>query len=186
VDYSRGRGLGGTISINFCGWLVGPKDDYEEWARLTGDDDFGRANVKRCLDRIQKLHPEIPVPELREYLKASVDHSTSGVIDLSYGGPWIPDVGNIFLAAEQIGMRINPDINDGDPIGLGMGTVNCWGGKRIYAAVAYLSGCGSNLTIMTGALASRIIVENDRATGFKHSMAASYIHVKRSYFLVVL
>ncbi|KIW00229.1 uncharacterized protein PV09_08267 [Verruconis gallopava] len=163
VDYSRGRGLGGTTSINFCGWLVGPKDDYEEWARLTGDDDFRWLNVKKCLDRIQHLHPEIPVPELRKYLKASPDHSTSGKIDISYGGPWIPDIGNIFVAAEQIGMRVNADINDGDPIGLGMGTVNCWKGKRIHAAAAYLPGCGPNLTVVTNALVSKIMVENKRA-----------------------
>lgn len=163
VDYSRGRGLGGTTSINFCGWVVGPRDDYEQWAKLTGDDDFRWANVKRCLDKIQRVHPEIPAPALKKYLKAGADQSTSGLIDLCYGESWLPDIENIYVAAEQVGMPVNADINDGDPIGLGMGTVNCWKGKRIHAAIAYLPGCGSNLTVVTGGLASKIIVENGRA-----------------------
>jgi choline dehydrogenase-like flavoprotein len=163
VDYSRGRGLGGTTSINFCGWLVGPRDDYEQWARLTNDDDFRWANVKQCLDRIQNVHPEIPVPALRKYLKASPEQSTTGLVDLCYGESWLPDIENIYVAAEQVGMKVNADINDGDPIGLGMGTVNCWNGKRIHAAIAYLPGCGPNLTVVTGGLASKIIVEKGRA-----------------------
>lgn len=163
IDYSRGRGLGGTTSINFCGWIVGPRDDYNEWAKVVGDDDFKWTNAKRCLDKITRLHPELPVPEMSKYVKASADHSTSGVIDLSYGGPWVPDVGNIFLAAEQVGMRTNEDLNAGNPLGLGMGTVNCYNGKRVTAASAYLPQCSSNLTIVTGALAARIVLQGKRA-----------------------
>lgn len=167
MDYSRGRGLGGTTSINFCGWVVGPKDDWEQWAKLTGDDDFRWSNAKRCLDKIQRIHPEIPAPALRRYLKASPDHSTSGLIDICYGESWLPDIENIYVAAEQVGMRVNADINDGDPIGLGMGTVNCWKGKRIHAGVAYLPGCGPNLTVVTGALVSKVVVENERAVAVR-------------------
>ena len=163
VDYSRGRGLGGTTSINFCGWIVGPKDDYDEWARLVGDDDFKWTNAKRCLDKIQRLHPEVPLPGMSKYINPNPDHSTTGLIDLSYGGPWIQDVKNIFTAAEEVGMRINPDLNAGDPIGLGMGTVNCYNGKRISAASAYLPQCSANLKILTGGHAARIVLQNKKA-----------------------
>ena len=30
IDYSRGRGLGGSTAINFCGWVVGAREDYDE------------------------------------------------------------------------------------------------------------------------------------------------------------
>ncbi len=68
VDCSRGKGLGGTTAINYCGWVVGPRDDYDEWEKLVGDDSFKWSNVKRLLDRMSRLHPEIPDPELRKYL----------------------------------------------------------------------------------------------------------------------
>jgi choline dehydrogenase-like flavoprotein len=34
IDYSRGRGIGGSSAINFGIWTVGAKDDYDQWARL--------------------------------------------------------------------------------------------------------------------------------------------------------
>lgn len=68
TDYSRGKGLGGSTAINFCGWVVGPRGDYDEWARLVKDMSFCWQNAKRCLDRIQNLQPEIPRPELDKYV----------------------------------------------------------------------------------------------------------------------
>lgn len=87
------------------------------------------------------------------------------MIDISYGGPWIPDVKNIYIAAQQIGMRINPDINSGDPIGLGMGAVSCYNGKRVTAATAYLTNPPPNLTIVTNAHVSKIVLEGKKAMG---------------------
>jgi choline dehydrogenase-like flavoprotein len=60
VDYSRGKGLGGSTAINFCGWVVGPQDDYNEWARLVGDDSFKWENAKRLLKKVERVHPEVP------------------------------------------------------------------------------------------------------------------------------
>lgn len=167
VDYSRGRGLGGTTSINFCAWIVGPKDDYDEWARLVGDDDFKWTNAKRCLDRIQNVHSEVPTPEMRKYVNPGSSHSTKGVIDISYGGPWPQDVGTIFEAAEQIGMATNTDINDGEPLGIGLGALNIFNGKRVTAARAYLPQCSSNLTVVTGAHAASIIIQDRKAIAVK-------------------
>lgn len=38
IDYSRGKGLGGSTSINFSCWVVGADEDYNEWARKVGDE----------------------------------------------------------------------------------------------------------------------------------------------------
>jgi choline dehydrogenase-like flavoprotein len=78
VDYSRGKGLGGTTAINFCGWLVGPRDDYDEWAKLVGDDSFGWTNAKRCLDKITNLHPGIPEPEMEKFVHAKIEGMRTG------------------------------------------------------------------------------------------------------------
>lgn len=73
IDYSRGKGLGGSTAINFCGWTVGSRDDNDEWARLVGDDSFGWENARRCLDKIETLHPEIPDPDLRKYVNPDLE-----------------------------------------------------------------------------------------------------------------
>lgn len=70
IDYSRGKGLGGSTAINFCAWTVGSRDDYDEWARLVGSESFGWKNVKKCLRRIENMHPEIPREDLRKYVDA--------------------------------------------------------------------------------------------------------------------
>lgn len=74
------------------------------------------------------------------------------------------DIGNIFVAAEQVGMPTNPDINSGNPIGLGMGSINCYRGKRITAA-AYLEDPPSNLTVMTGSMIAKVILHGKTAKG---------------------
>jgi choline dehydrogenase-like flavoprotein len=73
IDYSRGKGLGGTTSINFCAWTVGPRDDYDEWARIAGDEKFGWRNAEKCLRRIENLHPKIPSPDLKSFFGAKLE-----------------------------------------------------------------------------------------------------------------
>jgi choline dehydrogenase-like flavoprotein len=73
IDYSRGRGLGGSTAINFCGWVVGLRGDYDEWAKLVGDESFNWGNAKGCLDRIENLHPEIPDPKLKKYVRPKME-----------------------------------------------------------------------------------------------------------------
>lgn len=60
IDYSRGRGLGGSTAINFCGWVTGPSADYDEWARQVDDPAFNWLNAQRHLASIVSLHPEVP------------------------------------------------------------------------------------------------------------------------------
>lgn len=68
IDYSRGKGLGGSTAINFCGWVVGSRDDYDHWATLVGDDAFGWRNVKRCLNKIEHLHVATPASNGGKYI----------------------------------------------------------------------------------------------------------------------
>lgn len=59
IDYSRGKGLGGSTAINFCGWVIGAAADYDEWARIVDDDSFAWSHVKECLRRVETLHEEV-------------------------------------------------------------------------------------------------------------------------------
>lgn len=69
IDYSRGKGLGGSTAINFCGWVIGADEDYNEWARLVGGDAaFSWAHVKDILKRIENFHNDVP-EDFRDYIE---------------------------------------------------------------------------------------------------------------------
>ena len=53
INYSRGKGLGGSTSINFCVFTRGPKADYDEWALNAGDDAW---SWKHALERFKRVH----------------------------------------------------------------------------------------------------------------------------------
>ena len=186
INYSRGKGLGGSTAINFCGWVVGPSDDYEEWARLVEDESFSWRNARRCLDKIENLDPTIPNVKLKKYVDAKVegrshsltcpwrdmdkltnrsDHSTTGSVPLTYGESWLHNVGDIFVAAEQSGLPTNKDVNSGNPMGMGMGSVCISRGQRVTSAIAYLTDPPANLTILTHASVGRLLFTDKRAVG---------------------
>jgi choline dehydrogenase-like flavoprotein len=166
IDYSRGKGLGGSTAINFCGWTVGPRDDYDAWGKTVADERFAWQAVKRVLKRVSNLDPRIPDQRLKDIINAKAeDHSTKGNVRLTYGEEWLPDVGDVFTAAEQVGHRINQDVNDGDPIGMGMGSVCIVKDVRATSSSAYLSQPPPNLEIIVDAPVARVIFDKKRAIG---------------------
>jgi choline dehydrogenase-like flavoprotein len=38
IPYARGKGLGGSTLINMSVWDYGSKEEFNEWAKLVGDD----------------------------------------------------------------------------------------------------------------------------------------------------
>ena len=60
IDYSRGKGLGGSTAINFSCWVIGPSDDYDEWAEKVGDQAWTWKEVKKRFGKIENYHVEVP------------------------------------------------------------------------------------------------------------------------------
>ena len=46
IDYSRGKGLGGSTAIKFCLYTRGPSADYNHWADIVGDETWSWENSK--------------------------------------------------------------------------------------------------------------------------------------------
>ena len=73
----------------------------------------------------------------------------------------------MLTAIEQKDMRVNPDVNSGDPIGMGLGMVCIHNNVRVTASSAYLASRPDNLTIITDAMVDKVIVNSGRATGVR-------------------
>ena len=85
------------------------------------------------------------------------------------------NVGDIFIAAAQASLPLNKDINSGNPIGMGMGTVSITpDGRRLTASNAYLHDVPANLTIVENTMVSRVLFAKKRAAGLETVSGKTY------------
>ena len=149
----RGRGLGGSSSINGMVYIRGHQQDYDHWAAL-GNEGWDWNNMLRYFRRAQN-----------QERGENEFHGVGGplnVADLRAPSP----INQMFLdAAEKLQYRHNPDFNGAQQDGIGHYQVTQKGGQRCSAAVAYLrqAEARDNLDVLTHAHATRIIFEERRA-----------------------
>ena len=166
LRYPRGRTLGGCSSINGMIYMRGQSRDYDQWARLTGDDAW---SWSQCL-------PDFMAHEDHYRL----DAENAGVADPLHGalhghglrgstGEWRVekqrlrwDILDAFAqAAQQAGIPASDDFNRGTNEGVGYFEVNQRAGWRWNASKAFLRPVRRrpNLTVWTGAQVRRLQVE---------------------------
>ena len=158
--YPRGKTLGGCSSINGMIYMRGQARDYDNWARLTGDDAW---SWESSLDDF-KAHED------HYKLDGGADPVTTGNMRFSdmhgHGGEWRIekqrlrwDVLDSFAdAAEQAGIQRTEDFNSGDNAGVGYFDVNQRSGWRWNTSKAFLRPAKSreNLTVWTQAQVGKL------------------------------
>ena len=111
IQCARGRGLGGSSAINFCCWLIGHREDFNQWAEIVGDDAWsweGHGGVKERFKKIEALHTNLDDEQATIVNKEAVkEHSKSGMVDLSYNQVWPELEWLSFKAAKEFGVRFN-------------------------------------------------------------------------------
>ncbi len=155
----RGRVLGGSGSINAMIYIRGNPADYDEWAAM-GCDGWG-------------------YDEVLPYFKRSEDnergedlyHGVGGPVSVSESRSMHPLVDTMIEAAKQAGHEHNPDLNGARQEGVGRFQLTQRDGLRCSCATAYLHPASErpNLDVITGALATRILFEGERAAGVEIS-----------------
>ena len=156
LAYPRGRVLGGSSSINGMIYMRGQREDYDEWARVTGDTGWSWDAV-------------LPI------FKRSEDHHGGANAWHGSGGPWRVErqrlkwrVLEAFReAAQQSGIPATDDFNRGDNTGVGYFEVNQKRGIRWNASKAFLRPALArpNLTVLTGVQVERLTFDARRCTG---------------------
>jgi choline dehydrogenase len=174
--WPRGKLLGGSSSINAMIYIRGAAADYDEWARLTGDDAWSYEHVLPLFRRMED-----------NARGADRWHGVGGplrVEDLRSPHPWTRAVVESAVAA---GYPRNDDFNGAAQEGVGQYQVTQKRGRRWSAADAYLHPAESrpNLTVRTGALTTRVLVEGGRAVGVEYRCGGT-THVARATREVVL
>lgn len=159
VECARGKVLGGSSSINAMGYVRGHREDYDRWSRngCTG------WSYAECLP----------------YFRRAESWEKGGDPWRGAGGPLTtienkypdPLLAAWLAAGEAAGYGTTPDYNGARNEGLGTFQSTIRNGRRCSAAVAYLRPAmrRPNLTVVTGALAHRVVLDGARATGVEYS-----------------
>lgn len=166
IPWPRGKGLGGTSLINGMLYLRGHRRDYDGWA-AGGLRNWDWDSVRPFFDRS---------------LGTTIDGS-----EKSNGGPfWVSrlphdPLSDAFVeAAAQCQIPTVNDFNGGSHFGSGYFTMNTKRGKRWSTARAFLEPALArpNLTVVTDAHASKVVIESGRAVGveiMRHGHSERYI-----------
>ncbi len=168
--WPRGKVLGGSSSINAMVYIRGVPSDYDTWAQL--------GNRGWSWD------------DMRPYFKSSEayigeaddHHGDSGPLGVSRPGvkgelskAWIE-------GGRQAGYPYTPDFNGVQQEGFGPIDCTTANGRRSSAAVAYLRPALSrpNLTLITKAQATRVILEKGKAVGVEYAQKKRRFEVRAS------
>ncbi|OOQ83300.1 putative glucose-methanol-choline (gmc) oxidoreductase [Penicillium brasilianum] len=165
IDYSRGRCIGGSSAINFGVYSVGARDDYQEWARITGDDSYAWNNIQRRFKELETFHGKIPDGVSKKYADPRMeDHGSKGPLHVGFAGEWEKDLTELLDVFEQAGFPLNPDHNSGNPIGMSVLINSAHNGLRSTAGDLVKDKL-DNLTIITGEPVQRVLLEGTKAVG---------------------
>ncbi len=171
----RGKVLGGSSSINAMVYARGHRSDYDAWA-AEGNPGWGYDAV-------------LPYFKKCEHNERGADafHAQGGplnVMDLRSPhrfGPVFVDAGR------QAGFPVNADFNGAEQEGVGLYQVTHKNGERFSAAKAYLAPHRGrrNLTVLTGAHTTRVLMQGKRAVGVecRHEGELKMLQARREVLL---
>ncbi|GGH24756.1 choline dehydrogenase [Cribrihabitans marinus] len=156
IPYAQARVIGGGSSINAEVFTRGHPTDFDRWARDEGADGWAFEDIRKFFIRSEG-----------NTVLAGDWHGTEGELSVSNIPDPQPMTRAFVQACQQRGIPYNPDFNGSVQEGAGVYQTTTKNGKRCSAAVGYLRPAlkRGNLSVRTGCLVNRIVVENGRAVG---------------------
>jgi choline dehydrogenase len=155
IKQPRGKVLGGSSSINGLVYIRGQRADYDHWRQL-GNKGWSYEDV-------------LPYFRKSEDQQRGADdyHGAGGELAISDPPETHPLADAFIDAAEASGHKRNDDFNGADQEGFGYLQMTARNSRRASAATSFLRPAEkrSNLTVITGAHATRIKMDGRRATG---------------------
>jgi choline dehydrogenase len=168
IYWPRGRGLGGSSSINGLIYIRGQPDDYDRWAAL-GNTGGGWRDV------------------LPYFIKSEANQRGADACHGANGPLAVSDIGKphelmeaFIRGAGEVGIPRNDDFNGAVQEGVGYYQLTTHNGWRCSAAVAYLKPARrrANLRVETDARATQILFEGRRAVGVAYEQGGHQRQVR--------
>jgi choline dehydrogenase len=159
--WPRGRVLGGSSSLNGMIYIRGHASDYDGWAKACGDRGWAWDNVLALFKR----------SEAHE-LGATEYHGAGGPLPVSTIGAPHPLSVAFVEGAMANGHMLLEDFNADEMVGVGYNQTTTRGGERMSAWTSFVAPVldHPDLTVSTGALVHRIVVDRGCAVGVEYSL----------------
>jgi choline dehydrogenase len=154
----RGKVVGGSSSINGLLYIRGQHEDFDHWRQL-GNRGWAFADVLPYFRRAED-----------QERGADALHGAGGPLAVSDVSEPHPLCEAFIEAAQQAGFPRNDDFNGATQEGAGYFQLTAKNGRRCSTAVGYLRQVKHrrNLTVVSDALATRILFEGRRAIGVEY------------------
>ena len=161
IYWPRGKVLGGSSSLNAMIYIRGNRHDFQTWRDEYGCTGWGYGDLMPYFRRAED-----------NSRGASAYHGTGGPLAVTDPRYKSQACEAFIAAAKEQGAAANDDFNGPRQDGVGWYQRTQRHGQRCSAATAYLHPAMSrpNLTVHTGALVTKVIIDGGQATG------VSYLH----------
>ncbi|KAJ7139062.1 pyranose dehydrogenase [Mycena epipterygia] len=167
--YPRGHLLGGTSSVNGMWYTRGSQDDFDRFAKVTGDPGWGWDAMQQYFRKNEKWTEPADHHNTSGQFDPAV-HSTTGINSVSLPGfqwPMFPRVIQTTIEMPDE-FPFVLDMNAGIPLGVGWAQNTIGHGARSSSAVSYLATPfieRPNLHILVNAQVSRVLSTNTSGGG---------------------
>jgi choline dehydrogenase len=181
ISYPMGKGLGGGSSINVSVWSRGHRGDWDFYAQETGDDAWGYDAVLDIYREKIEAWSGAPDPQYR---------GSSGLVHVQPVPEIVPFHHAVLEAAESVGLQRFPNANGRmmeEAAGSAFVDETVAGGRRksIYRSYLYPLMDQPNLTVLTGALATKVLFEGNKAVGLEFLYNGQLLHVRATQEVVL-
>jgi choline dehydrogenase len=166
IPVPRGRMVGGSSAINGMVWVRGQSHDFDHWAQL-GNRGWSYQDV-------------LPVfKDMEDYGAGEAKfRGRGGPLKVSDNSEWNQLYDSMFKAAENFGIKPNPDYNGDSQDGIAMTQASISKGRRMSTAQCYIEPAKArpNLTIATDAMAEKLTFDGKRCTGVRYTVKGAPHH----------
>jgi choline dehydrogenase len=155
IPVPRGKLLGGSSAMNGIVYNRGQKIDYDAWS-AQGCKGWSYRDVLPYFKKIEST--DIGSDEYR---------GRTGPVKVVQSAKLCAFFDYFIAAAQSAGIPHNPDYSGGQQEGVSMAQITCRRGERESTATSYIEPARKrpNLTVLTGAEATSLMLEGTRCTG---------------------
>ncbi|KAJ7806299.1 aryl-alcohol-oxidase from pleurotus Eryingii [Mycena olivaceomarginata] len=166
VDYPRGFVLGGSSSVNYLAYTRGTKEDYDRWAKVTGDDGWSWDKLVPYMKKNEHFVLPSDFHNATKEFNPAV-HGFTGINSVTLHNFATPiDSRIIETTTELAEYPFNLDMNSGNHLGIGWEQQTVKDGSRSSSATSYLAPqfvARPNLNVLLNARVTRVLPTTSNA-----------------------